>query len=77
MNVLIHEPYRRGGGILLHPTPLPGPFGIGDLGPSASGFIDFLQPAGKSYWQMLPLGPVMYEFSPYQSTSAMAGNAHC
>ena len=74
MNVLSHEPYRRGGGILLHPTSLPGPFGIGDLGPSASRFIDFLEQAGMSYWQMLPLGPVMDEFSPYQSTSAMAGN---
>ena len=74
MNVLIHEPYRRGGGILLHPTSLPGPFGIGDLGPSAIRFIDFLEQAGMSYWQMLPLGPVMDEFSPYQSTSAMAGN---
>ncbi|MGA0157830.1 MAG: 4-alpha-glucanotransferase [bacterium] len=74
MNVLSHEPYRRGGGILLHPTSLPGPFGIGDLGPSASRFIDFLEQAGMSYWQMLPLVPVMDEFSPYQSTSAMAGN---
>ena len=74
MNVLSHEPYRRGGGILLHPTSLPGPFGIGDLGPSATRFIDFLEQAGMSYWQMLPLGPVMDEFSPYQSTSAMAGN---
>ena len=74
MNVLSHELYRRGGGILLHPTSLPGPFGIGDLGPSASRFIDFLEQAGMSYWQMLPLGPVMDEFSPYQSTSAMAGN---
>ncbi|MGB0433638.1 MAG: 4-alpha-glucanotransferase, partial [bacterium] len=51
MNVLSHEPYRRGGGILLHPTSLPGPFGIGDLGPSASRFIDFLEQAGMSYWQ--------------------------
>ena len=54
-------------------TPLR-PFGIGDLGPSASRFIDFLEQAGMSYWQMLPLVPVMDEFSPYQSTSAMAGN---
>ena len=74
MNLLIHKPYQRGGGILLHPTSLPGPFGIGDLGPSASRFIDFLEQAGMSYWQMLPLVPVMDEFSPYQSTSAMAGN---
>ena len=64
MNVLSHEPYRRVGGILLHPTSLPGPFGIGDLGPSASRFINFLEKAGMSYWQMLPLGPVMDEFSP-------------
>ena len=41
---------------------------------SASRFVDFLQRAGMSYWQMLPLVPVMDEFSPYQSTSAMAGN---
>jgi 4-alpha-glucanotransferase len=74
MNVLSHESYRRGGGILLHPTSLPGPFGIGDLGPSATRIIDFLEQAGMSYWQMLPLGSVMDEFSPYQSTSAMAGN---
>ena len=74
MNVLSHEPYRRGGGILLHPTSLPSSFGIGDLGQSATRFIDFLEQAGMSYWQMLPLGPVMDEFSPYQSTSSMARN---
>ena len=74
MNVLSHEPYRRGGGILLHPTSLPGSFGIGDLGTSAKRFIDFLEQAGMKYWQMLPLRLVMDEFSPYQSTSSMAEN---
>ncbi|MFL2750311.1 MAG: 4-alpha-glucanotransferase [bacterium] len=58
----------------MHPTSQPGPFGIGDLGPSAIRIIDFLEQSGMSYGQMLPLGPVMDEFSPYQSTSAMAGN---
>ena len=68
--------FQRGGGILLHPTSLPGPFGIGDLGPSARKFIDFLAESGLTYWQVLPLGPVMDELSPYQSTSAMAGNPY-
>ena len=68
--------FQRGGVILLHPTSLPGPFGIGDLGPSARKFIDFLAESGLTYWQVLPLGPVMDELSPYQSTSAMAGNPY-
>ncbi len=58
--------FQRGGGILLHPTSLPGPFGIGDLGPSARKFIDFLAESGLTYWQVLPLGPVMDELSPYR-----------
>ena len=49
--------FQRGGGILLHPTSLPGPFGIGDLGPSARKFIDFLAESGLTYWQVLPLDP--------------------
>jgi len=65
---------HRTSGILLHPTSLPGPYGIGDLGPSAYGFIDFLVRAGQGLWQMLPLGPTGYRDSPYQCTSAFAGN---
>src|SRR5512140_3131704 len=65
---------RRASGILLHPTSLPGPFGIGDLGPEAYRFVDFLAKAGQSLWQVLPLGPTGYADSPYQSFSAFAGN---
>ncbi|MCG6896043.1 MAG: 4-alpha-glucanotransferase [Thiocapsa sp.] len=65
---------HRTSGILLHPTSLPGRFGIGDLGPSARRFVDFLAAAGQGLWQMLPLGPTGYGESPYQCTSAFAGN---
>ena len=68
---------RSGGrcsGVLLHPTSLPGRFGIGDLGPEAYRFVDFLVAAGQHLWQMLPLGPTGYGNSPYQSLSAFAGN---
>ncbi|HEV8254796.1 MAG TPA: 4-alpha-glucanotransferase [Vicinamibacteria bacterium] len=65
---------RRKSGILLHPTSLPGPFGIGDLGPEAHGFVDFLAAAGQRLWQVLPLGPTGFGDSPYQSFSAFAGN---
>ena len=61
--------------ILLHPTSLPGPFGIGDLGPEAYAFADFLEAAGQSLWQVLPLGPTGYGDSPYACYSAFAGNA--
>jgi 4-alpha-glucanotransferase len=64
----------RSSGILLHPTSLPGRFGIGDLGPQAFGFVDFLQAAGQRIWQVLPLGPTGYGDSPYQCFSAFAGN---
>ncbi len=64
----------RASGILLHPTSLPGPYGIGDLGPAAYAFVDFLAAAGQSYWQILPLGPTGYGDSPYQTFSAFAGN---
>lgn len=67
--------FPRSSGILLHPTSLPGPFGIGDLGPSAYEFADFLTGAGQSIWQMLPLGPTGYGDSPYQCFSAFAGNS--
>ena len=64
----------RRSGILLHPTSLPGQFGIGDLGDAAYQFIDFLAQAGQSYWQVLPLSPTGYGDSPYQGLSAFAGN---
>ena len=66
----------RSGGILLHPTSLPGPFGIGDLGPSAHVFVDWLAAAGCRLWQVLPLGPTGYGNSPYQCFSAFAGNPY-
>ena len=66
--------FRRGSGILLHPTSLPGKFGIGDVGPQAIEFIDFLAAAGQKYWQILPLGPTGGGNSPYASLSAFAGN---
>jgi len=66
--------FPRSSGILLHPTSLPGPFGIGDLGPQAHGFVDFLAAAGQTLWQVLPLGPTGYGNSPYQCFSAVAGN---
>ena len=66
--------FPRASGVLLHPTSLPGPFGIGDLGHEAVKFVDILVDAGQSYWQVLPLGPTGYGDSPYQSFSAFAGN---
>ncbi|MFN0278765.1 MAG: 4-alpha-glucanotransferase [Pyrinomonadaceae bacterium] len=66
--------FPRGSGILLHPTSLPGEFGIGDLGPEAFRFVDFLARSGQKYWQILPLGPTGYGDSPYASFSAFAGN---
>ena len=53
---------------------MPGPFGVGDLGPEAYRFVDFLAKAGQSLWQVLPLGPTGYADSPYQGLSAFAGN---
>ncbi len=66
--------YPRASGILLHPTSLPGRYGIGDLGEWAYRFVDYLFDAGQTYWQMLPLGPTSYGDSPYQALSAFAGN---
>jgi 4-alpha-glucanotransferase len=66
--------FPRASGILLHPTSLPGRYGIGDLGPQAYHFLDFLQATGQSIWQVLPLGPTGYGDSPYQCFSAFAGN---
>ncbi len=65
---------ERKSGILMHPTSLPGPYGIGTLGKEASEFIDFLYDAGQKLWQICPLGPTGYGDSPYQSFSAFAGN---
>ncbi|MDX2096353.1 MAG: 4-alpha-glucanotransferase [Leptolyngbyaceae cyanobacterium bins.59] len=67
-------PFPRASGILLHPTSLPGRFGIGDLGHEAFRFIDFLVEAGQQLWQILPLGPTGFGNSPYMSYSALAGN---
>ncbi len=66
--------FPRSSGLLLHPTSLPGGHGIGDLGPTAYEFLDFLGSAGQTLWQVLPLGPTGYEDSPYQTFSAFAGN---
>jgi 4-alpha-glucanotransferase len=66
--------YKRSAGILLHPTSLPGRYGIGDLGPQAHLWLEFLQSTGCGLWQVLPLGPTGYGDSPYQSFSAFAGN---
>jgi 4-alpha-glucanotransferase len=67
---------RRSAGLLLHPTSLPGPYGIGDLGPAAHAWVDALASSGQSWWQILPLGPTGYGDSPYQCFSAFAGNPH-
>ncbi|QDR83216.1 bifunctional glycogen debranching protein GlgX/4-alpha-glucanotransferase [Sporomusa termitida] len=65
---------KRISGVLLHPTSLPSPFGIGDLGQEAYRFVDFLAAAGQKLWQFLPLNPVGFGESPYQCLSAFAGN---
>ncbi len=67
-------PNRRTSGILLHPTSLPGRYGIGELGAEARAFVDFLEGAGQGLWEVLPLGPTGYGDSPYQCFSAFAGN---
>ena len=66
--------FIRSAGIILHPTSLPGPDGIGDLGPEAYRWVNFLKESGVGLWQLLPLGPTGYGDSPYQSFSAFAGN---
>lgn len=65
---------KRGCGILLHPTSLPGPGGIGSLGADARRFIDLLQLMGMSYWQVLPLTPPACGNSPYSAFTAFGGN---
>jgi 4-alpha-glucanotransferase len=66
--------FPRACGILLHPTSLPGRYGVGDMGAEAYRFVDFLAAAGQGLWQVLPLGPTGYGNSPYQCFSAFAGN---
>ena len=68
--------YQRRSGILLHPTSLPGPYGIGTLNETAYNWVDFLQQTRQSLWQVLPLGPTGYGDSPYQSFSTFAGNPY-
>jgi 4-alpha-glucanotransferase len=68
--------FDRASGILLHPSSLPGPYGIGDLGPAAYRWVDWLAAAGCKLWQVLPLGPTGYGDSPYQCFSAFAGNPY-
>ncbi len=66
--------FKRESGILLHPTSLPGRFGVGDLGPSALRWVKLLTEAQQKLWQILPLSPVGNGFSPYHCTSSLAGN---
>lgn len=65
---------QRSAGVLLHITSLPGPHGIGDLGPDAYHFVEWLASAGQSIWQILPTTPIGPGDSPYQSVSAFAGS---
>ncbi len=67
-------PMPRSSGVLLHPTSLPGPYGIGDLGPEAYRWVQTLAAAKQAWWQILPLGPTGVGNSPYQAFSAFAGN---
>jgi 4-alpha-glucanotransferase len=66
--------FPRASGVLLHPTSLPGPGGLGSLGPEAERFLEDLQRAGQRIWQILPLGPTGSGNSPYQSFTAFGGN---
>jgi len=68
--------FVRSSGILLHPTSFPGPYGIGDIGPAARSWVDFLAETGTGLWQTLPLGPTGYGDSPYQCFSTFAGNPY-
>ncbi|SFA52549.1 4-alpha-glucanotransferase/malto-oligosyltrehalose synthase,TIGR02401 [Pedobacter suwonensis] len=73
---LIPENNQRAAGVLMHISALPSRFGIGDLGPGAHQFVDFLAASRQRYWQVLPLNPTKKEtgYSPYSSSSSMAGN---
>lgn len=68
--------YQRSSGILLHPTSLPGRYGIGSMNEAAYQWVDFLHATRQSLWQLLPLGPTGYGDSPYQSFSSFAGNPY-
>jgi 4-alpha-glucanotransferase len=68
--------FQRSAGVILHPSSLPGPDGIGDLGPEAYRWVNFLAETGCTLWQILPLGPTGYGDSPYQCFSAFAGNPY-
>src|SRR3974390_1508020 len=72
--LLPFPPDYRASGVLLHITSLPSPYGIGDVGPAASAWVDRLHDACQTWWQALPLGPTGYGNSPYQSLSSFAGN---
>src|SRR3954452_19129180 len=65
---------ERASGILVHPSCFPSRGGIGDFGPAAYEFIDFLRQAKQTLWQILPLAPIGYGNSPYSGLSAFAGN---
>ena len=66
--------HQRSSGVLLHLSSLPGPHGIGDFGPDAFRFVDWLAAAGQRLWQWLPINPIGPGDSPYQSVSAFAGS---
>lgn len=70
---MVEKMNRRLSGILMHPTSLPSPYGVGDLGKGAYEFVDFLKNAGQHLWQILPLTPTGFGDSPYQGFSAFAG----
>ncbi|MEN6633344.1 MAG: 4-alpha-glucanotransferase, partial [Candidatus Polarisedimenticolia bacterium] len=65
--------FPRSAGVLLHPTSLPGPYGIGDLGPAAHAYVDWLADAGAAYWQVLPVNPPGPASCPYTAHSTFAG----
>ena len=66
----------RKSGILLPISSIPSKYGIGAFSKQAYQFVDFLEKAGQSLWQILPLGPTGYGDSPYQSFSTFAGNPY-
>ncbi|MFH2102549.1 MAG: 4-alpha-glucanotransferase [Chloroflexota bacterium] len=68
--------FKRASGIILHPTSLPSKYGIGDIGPAAVRWIEWLSGSGCKLWQVLPLGPTGFGDSPYQCFSAFAGNPY-
>src|SRR5687768_12992694 len=67
---------HRAAGVLLHPTSLPGDYGVGSFDQAAESFLQFLADAGFRYWQLCPLGPTGFGDSPYQCFSSFAGNPY-